>query len=102
MNDKELDVAIRTEKIIAILKHATDGMVELASSALVTCFGRKPFIVLVGCILSLRTKDTVSLPASIRLFECAKTPQELLRRCLATGLPQLIERSLQDRLFRVF
>lgn len=36
MNDKELDTAIRVEKIITILKHATDGMVELASSALVT------------------------------------------------------------------
>ena len=45
---------------------------------LLSRYGRKPFLVLVGCILSLRTKDTVSLPASIRLFECARTPQELL------------------------
>ena len=37
-----------------------------------------PFLILASCILSLRTKDSVSLAASHRLFTHAKTPQSLL------------------------
>jgi len=37
----------------------------------------KPFKVLVSCILSLRTKDEVTMAASKRLFAIAKTPGEL-------------------------
>lgn len=48
----------------------------------VTLVGKKwkdPFLVLISCILSLRTKDTTTLPASLRLFELADTPQEMLK-----------------------
>jgi len=38
---------------------------------------KKPFKVLVSCILSLRTKDEVTMAASIRLFALATTPAEL-------------------------
>jgi endonuclease-3 len=34
---------------------------------------------LCACVLSIRTLDETSLPASIRLFESARTPQELLK-----------------------
>ncbi len=37
----------------------------------------RPFRVLVSCILSLRTKDDVTMAASKRLFAIAKTPSEL-------------------------
>ena len=66
------------EKIIKQLRIATQGMVPPASQTIVSRFGRDPFLVLIGCILSLRTKDTVSLPASCRLFEHASTPQAIL------------------------
>ena len=48
----------------------------------VTLVGKKwksPFLVLISCILSLRTKDETTLPASMRLFARAKTPQEMLK-----------------------
>jgi endonuclease-3 len=67
------------EKIVIKLRRATEKMVPPASVTIVSHFGRDPFLVLIGCILSLRTKDTVSLPASLRLFERATTPQELLK-----------------------
>ena len=38
---------------------------------------RDPFIVLVSCILSLRTRDAVTYAASERLFALADTPQKL-------------------------
>ena len=37
-----------------------------------------PFKVLVSCILSLRTKDTTTGPASSRLFALADTPEKML------------------------
>ena len=48
----------------------------------VTLVGKRwksPFLVLVSCILSLRTKDETTLPASERLFKRAATPQALLK-----------------------
>ncbi|MHC1585686.1 MAG: endonuclease III domain-containing protein, partial [Candidatus Syntropharchaeia archaeon] len=39
---------------------------------------RDPFMVLISCILSLRTKDEVTAQASRRLFELARTPEEML------------------------
>ena len=38
---------------------------------------KDPYLVLVLCILSLRTKDTTTYPAALRLMELAKTPQEM-------------------------
>lgn len=40
---------------------------------------RDPYKVLVSCILSLRTKDTVSYPASKRLFRLADTPKKMVK-----------------------
>jgi endonuclease III len=37
-----------------------------------------PFLVLIGCIISLRTKDEVTIPACQRLFPQARTPKEML------------------------
>lgn len=74
MVNKSLDEKKRAITIITILRTATNGMVEPASATIVKQFGRDPFLVLVSCILSLRTKDSVSLAASQRLFAYATTP----------------------------
>ena len=37
-----------------------------------------PFAVLVSCIISLRTRDEVTEPASLSLFSLAKTPDQLM------------------------
>ncbi len=66
------------KNIITVLRNATKGMVEPACMTIVKEYGRNPFLILVSCILSLRTKDTVSLPASRRLFALCKTPLQLL------------------------
>ncbi|MBD3203801.1 endonuclease III [Candidatus Woesearchaeota archaeon] len=39
---------------------------------------KDPYYVLVSCILSLRTKDEVTYPAAQRLFDLAKTPEEMI------------------------
>lgn len=73
-----LDHRGRALKIIQILKSATKGMIEPAGTQIIEKFGKNPFLILISCILSLRTKDTVSLPASLRLFERATTPSGML------------------------
>ncbi len=40
---------------------------------------RDPFQVLISCILSLRTRDETTGPASERLFELARTPETMRR-----------------------
>jgi endonuclease III len=41
--------------------------------------GPDPFRILIGCVISLRTKDEVTYPATERLFKKAKTPDAMLR-----------------------
>lgn len=41
--------------------------------------GESPFRVLIGCLLSLRTKDETTYPATERLFARAKDPAAMLR-----------------------
>jgi len=45
---------------------------------------RDPFLVLIGCLLSLRTKDETTDAASARLFALARTPEEIARLPLRT------------------
>jgi len=68
----------RAITIIELMRIATKEMVEPAAATITQHYGRNSFLVLVSCILSLRTKDSVSLPASQRLFAHAQTPDSLL------------------------
>jgi len=69
----------RAIKIIELLRQATKDMSAPASVHVVNEFGRDPYLILVACVLSLRTKDTVSFPASQRLFSLAKTPLAMVK-----------------------
>lgn len=74
----ELAQQERALKIIALLQRATKEMPEPASAQIVKKYGRDPYLILISCLLSLRAKDTASLPASLKLFELARTPEALL------------------------
>lgn len=66
------------DKVVAILKEKVRDLPDPS----VTLVGKKwkdPFLVLISCILSLRTKDATTLPASERLFRLADTPQKMVR-----------------------
>jgi endonuclease-3 len=56
----------------AVAPFAKAAMFELAERGYDSVFH-----VLVGCILSIRTRDEVSLPAALHLFEAAPTPTDL-------------------------
>jgi endonuclease-3 len=50
---------------------------------------RDPYLVLIACLLSLRTKDETTGPAARRLFALADTPEKMLRLT-----PAQIERAI--------
>lgn len=68
--------------LIATLQKVTSSMPKPAAQLIIQRYGKDPFLILISCILSLRTTDKVSYAASVRLFELARTPQEMI------GIPE--------------
>ncbi|MGB8467614.1 MAG: endonuclease III [Candidatus Babeliales bacterium] len=75
--DTLLDKQEKIHRIISVLKAQTSQLGTPLMARLREQFGHDPFIVLISCLLSLRTRDTVTYPASVRLLERACTPQSL-------------------------
>lgn len=61
-----------------LLRDATKDMTPTLTQSLIKKYGRDPFIILISCLLSLRARDTMTLPVSLKLFERVRTPEELL------------------------
>lgn len=56
-----------------------------------------PFEQLVGCILSIRTRDEVSLPVSLNLFARARTPRQMIALGVAEIAPIIRRSSFAER-----
>lgn len=72
---------ITNKNISQVVTYITKQMKDLPDPS-VTLVGKRwqsPFLVLISCLLSLRTKDQTTLPASERLFALADTPQAMLK-----------------------
>ena len=68
-------------QIIQILARLKKAVRDLPDPS-VTLVGKKwhsPYLVLVSCLLSLRTKDETTLPASERLFALADMPGKMVK-----------------------
>ena len=61
------------EKIVNVLKDAKQPQSEFVK--LMDTFNN-PFLVLISCILSLRTNDKTTYPATLRMLELGKTPKD--------------------------
>ncbi len=62
------------DKIVKLLKAAKQPQSEFVK--LMDSF-KNPYLVLIACILSLRTNDKTTYPATLRMLELAKTPKEM-------------------------
>lgn len=62
------------DKIVQKLKDAKQKRSEFVD--LMDSFN-DPYLVLIACILSLRTNDKTTYPATLRMLELAKTPHEM-------------------------
>lgn len=66
---------VNIEKVVNTLldaKQPQSDFVKLMDSF------KDPYLVLIACILSLRTNDRTTYPATLRMLELAKTPQEMM------------------------
>lgn len=66
------------DEVIAFLRKAEAAFPD-PSVTLVGKKWRDPYLVLVSCLLSLRTKDETTLPAAKRLFDVAATPSAMIK-----------------------
>jgi endonuclease-3 len=65
-------------KVYEILEEAYRDMEEPSVTKISKLSERDPFRVLISCLISLRTKDEVTLASSGRLFEKADNPSDML------------------------
>lgn len=66
------------ESIIKKLRVATKGYALPLINQLIDEYGHKPFLILIGCLLSLRARDSTTIHVCRDLFAQAQTPQEIL------------------------
>ena len=59
-----------------IVKSLKDAKQELSDFAKLMESYKDPYLVLISCILSLRTNDDTTYPATLRMLELGKTPED--------------------------
>ncbi|HEX9868915.1 MAG TPA: endonuclease III [Candidatus Tectomicrobia bacterium] len=64
---------------MAALQAEAPAWTETALTTVARTMGRDPFKILIGCLLSLRTKDETTGPAAARLFVLAGTAEAMLQ-----------------------
>ena len=69
-------MSVNIDKIVEILQHAKQPKSDFVK--LMDSF-KDPYIVLISCILSLRTNDKTTYPATLRMLKLAKTPQQMAK-----------------------
>ena len=67
MNDKDIDKIVKTLKDAKQQKSDFVGLMDSFND---------PYLVLIACILSLRTNDRTTYPATLRMLKLGKTPKE--------------------------
>lgn len=66
------------DQIIKLVKEKTEQSLEPMTREIVSLYGKDPYLILISCLLSLQTRDVVTLPVSIALFKHVRTPQDML------------------------
>lgn len=72
---------VNIDKIINILEKSKQPQSEFVK--LMDSF-EDPYLVLIACILSLRTNDKTTYPATLRMLKLGKTPQEFAKISVKT------------------
>jgi len=66
------------DKIVNLLRNNTDQYMQPLIDIIIEEYGKDPFLVLIGCLLSLRVKDSTTIHVCRELFNRARTPEQLL------------------------
>jgi endonuclease-3 len=75
----------RVQSLLKVLRVATHKLPAPMALIIKNEYGNDPYLMLISCLLSLRARDTVTLPVSRILFSHARTPEQMLK----IPLPQL-------------
>ena len=67
----------QVEEIDIIVQKLKDAKQPKSDFVLLMDSFKDPYLVLIACILSLRTNDRTTYPATLRMLELAKTPKEM-------------------------
>lgn len=65
-------------KAIGFIEEKTKQSFEPMSREIVLLYGKDPYLILVSCLLSLQNRDVVTLSVSKKLFEVARTPDQMV------------------------
>ncbi len=65
--------------IDAVVKNLEDAKQQKSDFVGLMDSFNDPYLVLIACILSLRTNDKTTYPATLRMLKLAKTPQEMMK-----------------------
>lgn len=65
-------------EVVTKLEQVTKGFPRTMTYHIQQEYGRDPFYILISCLLSLRARDSMTLPVSRQLFSKAKNPQDIL------------------------
>lgn len=71
------------EKIIGLLRISTKNMQPTLVFSIIEAFSRDPFLILISCLLGLRSRDSTVFPICYRLFQVAKTPEAIVHMPLS-------------------
>jgi len=85
------------DSAMALLREAVRPFPKAAMFELSERGFASPFQQLVACIVSIRTRDEVSLPVSIRLFETAPTPKDIAALPVEHLMALIRQSSFADR-----
>ena len=64
--------------LVQSLRKATLDAIPPMTQSVIQFYPHDPYPVLISCLLSLRAKDTVTLPVSLKLFSIARSPEQML------------------------
>src|SRR6266542_5919709 len=73
-SEKSRKLSFDIDEVVRLIRHEVKSFADAAMFDLATAGYRSVFQQLVGCIISIRTRDEVSLPTSIALLKAAPTP----------------------------
>lgn len=66
------------DRVMAALERATKNFAPPLINSIIDEFGHDPFLILIGCLLSLRVRDSTTIHVVRVLFNRARTPQQLI------------------------
>lgn len=72
-----MDHRSRFLKLLSFMQETTEGMRRPMVFLLQEDYGKDPFVILIGCLLSLRSRDVVTYPVCKKLFKLAMTPDNI-------------------------